>query len=686
MSKIIRITTTNTKGINLDEKLTGRELYLGKNGSGKSTRLESLIIGLQGHINWLGKTPEASFQISSGDSFTVNLATDDGFSFGRTIRRKEVNHKDGSKSRQYQASHSVFPDKGESKDSQKKERIATEVGSSSVLFDINKFINGTESDKRELIFSLSSPESHGWDQDRVISEIKKLGCDADWIAKNWPAGKNVADSVDAVRSLAGKALSAAQAVEKSKIAAKAEIIVIRQTMMEEAGGDLSEIRNNLKGLRDEKVKTEKDISASEESFKQQVLIRTRKEMMERELAAMDRLEHVDIEEIEARLKNIIDDEIPACDLEAESLARYAQELLKESARHLAVAMGKDRDLARVDRRSELGEAIAAAKKFGCPVMGSECKTDLADYIRKLEGKVSAVEEEVESLRSERDESMEKGEELKKSGEDLVSQAKDLLAKGKRLAKDSKPIQKELREASKEEARRTAVSASLEKERKSIDEARRSLTPIVSTEASKALLGNINIQVSEFEAKERKAQEIQNVMANFDSANISAIEASEEVEKMKVLRDALGPKGVQSQIMGDVIGPMTASVNGLLSKIPPHDGVPYEAMFKLFDMNGNPTFEIVRACNGTHISYNALSGGQQVLFGAAIMTALVLMENPPVKAICIEAAELDLANFQNLISALDVIGKDIDNIMIASCSDKVEEWASSLEDWNVCNLV
>ena len=139
-------------------------------------------------------------------------------------------------------------------------------------------------------------------------------------------------------------------------------------------------------------------------------------------------------------------------------------------------------------------------------------------------------------------------------------------------------------------------------------------------------------------------------------------------------------------MGDVIGPMTESVNGLLAKIPSIDGTPYVAEFKLFDMNGNPTFEIVRACNDQDISYNALSGGQQVLFGTAIMTALVLMENPPVKAVCIEAAELDLRNFQNLIEALDVIGKDLDNIMIASCNDKVQEWASSLEDWNVCNLV
>lgn len=686
MSKIIRITTTNTKGINLDEKLTGRELYLGKNGSGKSTRLESLIIGLQGYINWLGKTPEASFQISSGDSFTVNLATDDGFSFGRTIRQKEVNHKDGSKSRQYQASHSVFPDKGESKDSQKKERIAKEVGSSSVLFDINKFINGTESEKRELIFSLSSPESHGWDQDRVISEIKKLGGDADWITKNWPTGKNVADSVDAVRSIAGKALSAAQAVEKSKIAAKAEIIIIRQKMMEEAGGDLSEIRSKLKELRDERITSEKNISTSEESSKQHASIRERQEALERELELIDALKPTDMEGIEAALKKIFDDEIPACDSEAEILTRKGQELLKEAMGHFSCSMNKDRDLAGIDRRSELGEAIAAAKKFGCPVMGSECKTDLADYIRKLEDKTAAVEDAVEVLRSERDDAQKKGDKLKDAGEDLVNQAKALIAKGKQLAKDSKPIQKDLREATREEARRTAASAALERERGSISKSRKLLTPVVSADASRALLGNINIQIGEFEVKERKAQEIQNVMANFDSANISAIEASEEVDKMKVLKDTLGPRGVQSQIMGDVIGPMTASVNGLLSKIPPNDGVPYEAMFKLFDMNGNPTFEIVRACNGTHISYNALSGGQKVLFGAAIMTALVIMENPPVKVICIEAAELDLENFQNLINALDVIGKDIDNIMIASCNDKVEEWASSLEDWNVCNLV
>jgi hypothetical protein len=113
-------------------------------------------------------------------------------------------------------------------------------------------------------------------------------------------------------------------------------------------------------------------------------------------------------------------------------------------------------------------------------------------------------------------------------------------------------------------------------------------------------------------------------------------------------------------------------------------------FQLLDHNGKEVFNIHRVVGDNRIAYNALAGGEEILFGAALVIALILLKDPPVKALCIEAAELDRSNFFKLISALNVIAGGIDNIMVASCSDSVcdaikEGEIDELKPWNAVQL-
>ncbi len=191
-----------------------------------------------------------------------------------------------------------------------------------------------------------------------------------------------------------------------------------------------------------------------------------------------------------------------------------------------------------------------------------------------------------------------------------------------------------------------------------------------------------MQIGELEASEQKALQAQEIMRNFDAANVAAEEAEEEVEHYTEAVRLFGAKGIQAEIMGDVIGPITKLVNGLLSHL---DG-DHEIEFRLEDMNGKEVFQLL---NGAGIPYRSLSGGQRILYLAALVVALIMLDDPNVKGLCIEAAELDRENFMNLIKALDDIGTGIDNIMIATCNDGVSALLSGRPDlaegWNIVKM-
>lgn len=693
MGKITSIQATNVKGQTISEPLTGRDIWLGENGVGKSARLQAFMFGVQGFLPTpFKKQISDTFQIASGDVMAVNLQTDNGFGFGRTIRQKETKHQNGDVTFSYKSSASVFPDEGERSDTAREKRIAAATGNFSIMFDLDEFMSRSDAKKRELVFELSSPESYGWDETVVRAELTGiLGRKAEM---DWNPNLSVAANV--AHALAGthKRLTDAKAVKRSKDSAKVEIIEIRQRMVEDAIDSVAEIQEKLKELRGKESEFVSEISKGEEIKKQHRNFQGRKARMEerrKELAKHKPKDLAPLEEDVLGAKTKLakcEKEIDDTEVKIERLRRAVDETKDK----LHFARGT---LVTLDRRQQIRETITLIDQKGCPLMGDQCQSDLSEYRKNLESEWIKCDSDVQEKRAERDSIQTKLDTVTNECNQKVASRNEAKKYLKQIRVEAREKESQLKNAQALKSGHESEVKILQKEEEVIQSARASLGAIIDTVVAEKARAGVTEQIGRLMDEAKKAQEVKNVMANFDKANIASLEAEELVAELTALHEALGPKGVQAKILADVVGPLTQTVNGLLEKIPSVGDEPYSVEFQLYDLNGKEVFGIFWPRKAGNVHYNTLSGGQQILFGAALMVALIMQANPPHKSMCIEAAELSAGNFYNLLKALDLIATDIDNILLASCSDKVihdnatrmflEGTENPFENWSVVHL-
>lgn len=674
---------TNVKGMEFRETLSGRDIYIGENGIGKSARLQAFMFGVQGHLPTPFKKGLAdTFQIASGEGMTVNIETDEMFSFSRQIRRKTTEHKDGTRSYSFKSSCSIFPDTGTKTNKERETKISAVMGDFAIMFDLDEFMVMSDAKKREFVFALSSPESYGWTFDRVFDELcSALGHNSQ---VEFDDKFSVADNVSSLLAETAAKLRDARAVFRDKQKVKAEVIEMRQRAVQEATGDISDVRAELKGLREKRSEYDKEIARADEIRRQHVSLRERSTELEETWKELSSVKLEGLKEIDHN----IDGTEHSIELGEKTIEDQEKKISEIRARmeNSQILLHRQREeLARIDQRQAVRDQINIIDAKGCPLMGDQCKSDLSAYRGELEKKWVAIDGTVKSMREKRDAIAEEHKAaMSELGAEMEAQKlekkvlKSTKAELKKLAGQQKSIQKD-------HDRHAAAKAAAGKEDEIVQKLRSDLGAIIDTGMAVKAVAGIFDQIDELEGKERKAQEVKNVMANFDQANIAAAEAEEEVEHLDKLHKALGAEGIQAAILKDVVGPLAETVNGLLAKIPSSDDEEYSIEFELYDMNGKDTFEINWPRENGGVRYNTLSGGQQILFGAALMVALILQADPPHKSMCIEAAELDAENFFNLLKALDAIAGDLDNILIATCSDKVIEERNSIEEWNVIHL-
>ncbi|MDR1328618.1 MAG: AAA family ATPase, partial [Oscillospiraceae bacterium] len=83
---INRIVMRGIKRENGNQELTGRDVIIGRNGAGKTTRAQALGIALLGYAPGGGKLPAETMKLARGGCMTVGLDTD-AFSFTRAFER-----------------------------------------------------------------------------------------------------------------------------------------------------------------------------------------------------------------------------------------------------------------------------------------------------------------------------------------------------------------------------------------------------------------------------------------------------------------------------------------------------------------------------------------------------------------------------------------------------------------------
>jgi exonuclease SbcC len=695
--KVTSLSTKNVKGKDVQETLTGREIYLGPNGSGKTTRLNILNLLLQGFISSLGKSNEACLEIASGDFLSVSGSLEGGFSFGRKYRRKVTNHTDGSKTFSCTADYTVFPDEGETKAKERLDRITKAVGAFPVMFDINEFLGMSDAAKRTFIFDLSSPEKLGWDKAKVLAAIAEEH--RKWVDGWWMPEDSVAENLASMIKHFGTEIRSKHAQIKAQGKMRDELAKERQSAMQEEQGEVGEIESELERLRGDRAEHNKTIAEADAA-------KASREQLRKQ-----------IESTQTRRAEISESKLPDQD-EWDETHRKAQEILDANQRNHDEQNARAEELAaELERRTKDREEANASWREKASE-GGRCETDA----KVIEEKVIPIITDILDEGEDRDsiikrltdhqeklmkrhaeiaaEATEREETADRMRQALAEVTTDLgIAKDKtrdhrhqvqRIEADMNKATYERQAAIEAEASRVAEIERLTQQETELTASLKELPAPPSTDMVEGLIRSLDAQIGTCEDRLKKAVRTRELMNQFDKAVAMIQDDEEEMEKSVAMLEALGAKGLQREIMSQVMDPIQTTVNGLLSNVQDANGDPYESQFNLIDHNGKEVFEIHRLVGGTRIPYNALAGGEKILFGVALVISLILLKDPPVKALCIEAAELDSDNFFKLIGALNTIAGDIDNIMVASCSDHAcavvkEGNSDEVKDWNTVQL-
>jgi exonuclease SbcC len=655
--KLTRLVTSNTKGQDLDDELSGRDLFVGPNGTGKSTRLEATIGGILGHIPSKGKTLSDFFSIASDSVMDVTLKTDTDFSCTRTITEK-AKRKKGTSEKTFSLSNSisVFPPKGESKDAEFKERIKAEFGDFAVMLDLDEFLEMSDERKRAFIFSLTNPEDFGWNRDRVSDELaKNLSNEglASTLMKIWDDSKSIQDNIAIMLKWAKEELSGLKKQLKAAQATKATLLKQKQ----EVGSlpsSLPQIEEELQKAREELNTVSAQIAAQKEKVKR---FKTLKEIASSLELKLDQpippaANAKEVATLEERLKQTKEN--------AEMLSERRQKLqdnIGQMREKYTEASKKLKDEA-VKQKILDQQVTTLRSSEKCPLLGETCPSQdrLQERTVELTEKLLDADKAVQDAEKE-------VKRLDKEGHAEQEAVQRCMSDTEALSKLIVSLTNELAQMKQVNKEAEAVQANQAEAQKQLDKIKSELSEldIQDIEPLNVAEAGVRERIKELEAKRKQQQEVNDLLKSFDKAKLQEMELEEKVESFEDACIFLGPSQLQGDMLKQTIAPLTSKINELLQKTSDQ----YNLDVELVDKNGKEIFNMCWHKDDKVIPFESLSGGEKVIFSTALLCALVLLKNPPLKVICIEASEVDAQNLTTLLQAINDFGNEIDNFLMAT---------------------
>jgi len=650
-------------------ELTGRDIWTGPNGSSKSTRLEGFLIALLGYIPGYKKELSDVYRLASDEEMGAGLEMSDGFKFTRTIRERCTKKKSGE--RVYSLTEDVvdlFPLRGEKNPTDRKNRVSKELGDISMLLDLGKFFSMSDAERRKFIFSLTDPSQFGWDRKRVVNELigtnEKFVGWSGHVESMWDDTVGVQENVARILEWAKSELSTKKAEVKRAQAAKEQLLAQKRELGSDPGS-AAEIAAELKGARESLAKLIAEVSAAQAKVRSAVNLKNRIERLQNQVNAPAPKVHPE-EAIKAVEDSAIASRAEVAKL-SEERNRIDAECKRLEAEIDSCTPAVRKADARVGSIQGLITKIEGTKGI-CPLLGEKCQSDLGSYVTKLKDELVEADR-VAHEASEKRKGFEKElalnrEEVRKLTKKIEQESAQAAAADRTMDSMSKSNAMAGKDAE------TRENARLEMARAEDELRELGLVDIMPLEAAR---DGMSGRVHDLDRELTKRQAIANLLSSFDRANVEADELSEKADILDDLVRFLGPDNLQGKILKDTIGPLVEKINALLDKT----GRGYSLKVVLEGKNGQQVLDFAWERNGRDITFATLSGGEKVVFGVALCTALVLAKNPPCKTLVVEASECDEGNLRALMEAVGQLGPELDNVLVAS-------WATppAVEGWKV----
>lgn len=705
MARIAKLTLDGFKAQQVTENISGLDLFIGANGTGKSARLEAASLAILGYVPGRGKKADDTMALAAGDQISVGLELDNGFGCARRFeRRTSTNRRTGEPTVRITESVTVSPAMGETNDTQRKARIDQELGSFGIHLDFAEFLAMSAAKRREFLYGLVSGTDE-WTKERVSELLRNRLLTDELQANNpeayaimeetidealneWKDGLTVQDGVTAMLEWAKTQASYWNAKRRDAEGAVRQLAELKN-QLNATDRDIAERKEALEKLREELTSSTAEIARAEEIKASWEARQKRLEALRQELGGLMQTQGPNEKAIEERFAEEIDKlnaqivELPPYENETFSTKLDAIAAQRRTTIDKAIEVEKALAAATTEAKT-LRRAIETATSTGglCVISRSiKCDKDFTPFIEY----VTAKAEEQEAIAADMVSTLANLEAeqaaLRSAEKELREAENSRMAARERQERENNGIYKAiaqletekrqvLRTAEKEAVRREAIAEELERLENE------PVKPVPETDILEKQVAGLRSQIAEIQSSIEQQEKARITLTNMQGAMLESSQAEHKYNAAKNIQDELGPHGVQGELLKAGLEPLRAEIDANLRAF----GIDNEFAFLTQSDRGAETFDFGWMSHGAFISYDALSTGQRILVLVAMLTALLNRACPPVRLLTIDNVEnLDLDNRQALLEGLATLHNDdkIDNVLMAGVID-----ASVPKGWTV----
>lgn len=697
----------NLKGQTGLQNLTGKDIFIGRNGAGKTTRIQSLGIAMLGYVPGQKKTPADTFKLATGECMMVGLQTDN-FQFTRSFTRNEKrNNTTGAVTVSIKESLAVSPGQGEKTDTDKKTRVTSEIGDFPVMMDFTEFLNLSDTARRDFVYSLSPITSDSWTRDRIHKYlVAKLLTDElnsnnpeqyavmlDLINKSinqFPHGFDVSAGLQSMLDWVSTEKSIWDKKQKDAQGAVRQFAEMKNEMAE-TDRNIAAHKEELESLQLQLVTIEKQISADAE----------KKKALDRRTARITELNGLinainsapaaadsiaidnQVAELQSQIKPIpnIDDQLnplkvrlqaiktehAALDKEHRALTLQQQEI-QGVVKTLESALKQTGDMA---GRCVIHQMIKCEKDFSgfggfVDKKRDEAATSIGELQHKVEhlnNKMTALDNERTSIENQQSSILKNVQDINNQNTRLNKAITDLTSQKNKTMKETTDRANKLKLYNEEITRLTNEP----------------LEAVMGNELQQQQLLGTKNRIAELKTTVAEKEKAKQAFLMLQQSMMDNRKAEYQSVCLKLINEQLGPKGIQGELVKEILEPIRENIGANLKLM----GFEYEPFFQTESDTGKEIFQFGWVNEkGHHVNFDALSTGQQTIFLAAMMITIIDRAQPKLRALVMDNLNhLDSINFQLLIDGLSKVEGKLDNIILAGAIES----AFTADGWNVYNL-
>ncbi|MGG1598511.1 hypothetical protein [Paenibacillus naphthalenovorans] len=705
MARIQKLTLANFKRQNVVEELTGKDIFIGPNGIGKSSRIQALGTALLGYVPGSpGKRPQDTFRVSTDEQMTVGLETDQ-FRFDRSFIRKTKTKRDGTREITVSQEVNVSPSRGESTLKEKESRIAEEMGNFPVMLDFGEFLKMSDAERRGFFYGLAGIDGEAWTKQSVSQVLVRDLLPLDLKTNNpdryeaqqqvinealaeWRTGMDAESGVKAMLEWA-KAKEKHWNAEKRKATGAVQKLAELKNQLEETDRNINENRAELERLQGELNQVSAEIARLNEA----------KKAIDRRLARLAEIKQK-VEAMEA--DNVPFDYASAEQQIKELLGQIVQvdasEQIDEIGKSIAAIEGEisaiETEMAEVQREAALAESKAkamsqtvkqASERGGICVIASNiaCPKDFTPFIgwakeeeQKLLHEAANHKQHLILLTDKRKECRTRIANLQKARDQLYAESNQANKKNDQIRAQVRELEAQIEKARSAETLQRQRLADLKEERQRLEA--EPADTVSGIEVLEKQLTGLQTNIAALKEKLQEQEKARTTISNMKASMIDSSTAENFYAASKYLAESLGPKGIQGEMLVNSLDPIREEVTANLTAM----GFDHPFFFKTESDSGQEVFRFGWIDNkDREVDFDALSTGQQMIVLIALLVAILDRANPGCKVLAIDNIEnLDKGNFQKVLKGLDVLCERLDNIILAGVID-----VADIEGWTVHQL-